>query len=64
MRLFVILLGLGGYSIQWNNFAITETLDDGCLRPKHVVKGRSDGKSCIVDGIVLCVRDILVQWDA
>jgi hypothetical protein len=31
------------------------------IRPKHVVKGRSDGNSCIVDGIILYVRDILVQ---
>jgi hypothetical protein len=53
-----------GHSIQWNSFGIAETPDDGRLRPKHVVKGRSDRKSCIIDGIILCIKDILMQQDA
>jgi hypothetical protein len=54
---------ISGHSTQWDSSGTTETPDDGRLRPKHVVKG-SDGNICIVDGIILCVRDILVQRDA
>jgi hypothetical protein len=35
---------------------IAETPDDGRLRPKRDVSGRSDGNSCIVDGIMSCVK--------
>jgi hypothetical protein len=38
---------------QLNSFGIIETPDDGRLRPKHVVKGRRDGDSSIVDEIIL-----------
>jgi hypothetical protein len=44
-----------GHFIQWNSFGRAETADDGRLRPIHVVKGRSDINSCIVDGITLCI---------
>jgi hypothetical protein len=44
------------YTVE--QFGITETPDDGHLWPKHVVKGRSDGNSCIVDAIILCKRYI------
>jgi hypothetical protein len=40
-----------GHSVQWNS----ETPDDVPLGPKHVVKGRCDRNSCIVDGIILCI---------
>jgi hypothetical protein len=53
-----------GHSIQWNSFGIAETPDDGCLRPKHVVKRKSDRNSCIIEGIILCIKDILMQRDA
>jgi hypothetical protein len=46
---------------SWNSFSIAETPNDGRLGPKHVVKGRSDRNSCIFDGIVLCIEDILMQ---
>jgi hypothetical protein len=39
---------------MWNSSGIAETLDDGRLGPKLVVKGRSDGNSCIIHGIILC----------
>jgi hypothetical protein len=35
--------------IQWNSFGVVETLDDGRLRPKHVVRRGTSGNSCIVD---------------
>jgi hypothetical protein len=38
-------------------FGIAETPDDGRLRPKLVVKGRSDRNNCIIDGIILCIQD-------
>jgi hypothetical protein len=47
-----------------NSFGIAEMPDDGRLGPKHVVKGRSDRNSCIIDGITLCMKDILMQQDA
>jgi hypothetical protein len=43
---------------QWNNFGITETPEDGRLRPKHVVRGKCDKGSCILDGIILCIKII------
>jgi hypothetical protein len=43
---------------------MAETPEDGRLQPKHVVKGKSDSNSCIVDGIILCMKDILMQQDA
>jgi hypothetical protein len=49
--------------MKWNNFGITEPPDDDPLRPKHVVKGRSDGNNCIVDGIILCVIAIVLRWN-
>jgi hypothetical protein len=45
------------------SFGIAETPDDGRLEPKHVVKGRNDRNSCIIDGIILCIKDILMQQD-
>jgi hypothetical protein len=40
----------------WTIVRILSNLsDDGCSRPKHVVKGRSDSNSCIVNGIILCI---------
>jgi hypothetical protein len=45
--------------MQRNSFHITATPDDGRLWPKHFVKGRGDGNSCIVDGIILCAMDCL-----
>jgi hypothetical protein len=44
------------HSLQWNSFGIAETPDDGLLRPKHVVKGRSDRNRRIIDGTILCKR--------
>jgi hypothetical protein len=49
------VMWINGHSIQWNIFGITETPGGGRLRPKHVVKGRSDGSSCIVDGMISCI---------
>jgi hypothetical protein len=51
----------GGHSVQWNSFGIADTPDDGHLGPKPVVKGRSDGNICTVDGIILCIinRDVI-----
>jgi hypothetical protein len=43
---------------------MAETSDDGRLGPKHVVKGSSDRNNCIIDGIILCMEDILMQQDA
>lgn len=40
---------------KWNSFDIAET--DGRLRPKHVVRGRSDRNSCINDGIILRIKN-------
>jgi hypothetical protein len=40
---------------QWNSFGNTETPKGGRLQPKHVVRGRSDRSSCILDGIMLCI---------
>lgn len=37
-------------------FDITETPEDGHLRPKLVVRGRSDRSSCILDLIILCIK--------
>jgi hypothetical protein len=34
---------------------VTETPEDGRLLPKHVVR-RSDRRSCILDGIMLCIK--------
>jgi hypothetical protein len=51
------VMWISGHSIQWNSFGLTETPDDDHLRPKHVVHGRSDVNSCIVDRIILCVRN-------
>jgi hypothetical protein len=50
--------------MRWNSFGIAETPDDSHLRPKHVVKGRSDINSYIIEGIILCIKDILMQQDA
>jgi hypothetical protein len=49
---------------KWNSSAIAETPEDGRLRPKLVVKGRSYSNSRIDDGIILCMEDILMQQDA
>jgi hypothetical protein len=43
--------------VQWNSFGIADTPDEGRLRPKHVVKRRSDRNSCTVDGNILCMKD-------
>jgi hypothetical protein len=48
----------------YSGTGIAETPDDGRLGPKHVVKGRSNGSNCIIDGIILCMQDILMQQDA
>jgi hypothetical protein len=45
----------GGHFIQWNSSDIAETPVDGCVGPKHIVRGRSDRNSCIIDGIILCI---------
>jgi hypothetical protein len=50
--------------MQWNNFGIAEIPDDGCLQLKHVMKRRSDGNNCTVDGIILCIKDTLMQPNA
>jgi hypothetical protein len=49
----LLLLRISEHSIQWNSFGITETSDDGRLRPKYVVKRRSVENSCIVDWIII-----------
>jgi hypothetical protein len=36
---------------------MAETPEDGRLRPKHVVRGRGDMNSCIVNGIILCIKN-------
>jgi hypothetical protein len=41
---------------QWNSFSIAETPDDGRLGPKHVAKGRGERNSCVIDGIILCMK--------
>jgi hypothetical protein len=52
------------HSIQWNSFSIAETPEDDRLEPKHVVNGGSDRTSCIIDGMMLCIKDILMQQNA
>jgi hypothetical protein len=47
--------------IQWNSFGLNKKPDNGHLRPKHVVKWKSDGNSYIVEGIILCVRVIFIR---
>jgi hypothetical protein len=44
------------HSIQWNSFGITKTPEDGRLRSKDVLKGRSDGNICNFDGIISCIK--------
>jgi hypothetical protein len=58
------VMWVSGHFIQWNSFGIAETPEDGHLRPKHVMKGRSDSNNCIVDGIILYMKDILMEEDA
>jgi hypothetical protein len=53
-----------GHSVEWNSSGLAETPDDGRLGPKHVVKGSSDRHSCSIAGIILCIKDILMQQDA
>jgi hypothetical protein len=50
--------------MQWNSFGIPETPEDGRLHLKHVMKGGSGTNSSIVDGIILCMKGILMQQDA
>jgi hypothetical protein len=47
-----------GHSLQWNSSGIADTPDDGGLGPKHVVKGRTDRNTYIIDGITLCIKEI------
>jgi hypothetical protein len=46
-----------GHSVQRDSSGIAKTPDDGCLRPWRVVKGRADGNSRIIKGIILCIKE-------
>lgn len=46
------------HSIRWNSLGIAETPDDERLGPKHVVKGRRYRNSCIIHGIIFCIKEL------
>jgi hypothetical protein len=58
------VMRISGHFIQRNSSGIVETREDGCLRSIHVAKGKSDSNSRTVDGIILCMKNILMLQDA
>jgi hypothetical protein len=46
--------------IRFFSYAKTVTRDDGRLKPKYVVMGRSDKNGCFIDGHILCIKNIFI----